>query len=191
MSYTWKKRVTAPTPILSAAAARAAAAAGPKTTGYVPPAKREAEPKPFEEEFPTLVSTTLPSTSTQKPTLNFGEMMKATAAGAVVSAVPSREKIYISGNTRLRVIDDDEYVADLPTPAVSGIVGSYLARIRAREIADLRSRRRIFDSSSEEEPQPEVPDTDSFNDSDSDWDGQEEEGADTYDATAFDRHRHN
>jgi len=186
MSYTWKKSATgtATQPIHSATSARAAA--GPKTTGYVPPAKREAAPKPFEEEFPILSSGA--ATAVQKPTLNFGEMMKASAAGATTATTTRKETVYVSGNTRLRVVDDDNEEAPAAAHAVAGIISSYLTRVHARAIADARRRRRIFDSSSEEEPQPEAPDSDSFNDSGSDGDGQDEEG-DTYDADAFDRHR--
>jgi hypothetical protein len=187
MSYTWKKSATgtATQPIHSATSSRAAAE--PKTTGYVPPAKREAAPKPFEEEFPILSSAA--ATAVQKPTLNFGEMMKATAAGALMTTATTKERVYVSGNTRLRVIDDGpDNDITLPTVIPGPTMNNYRAKVNARATADARRRRRIFDSSSEEEIQQEVPDSDSIDDNESDGDGQEEEG-DTYDADAFDRHR--
>lgn len=180
-----------------AAVEAAAATATPATTvvkGYVPPSQRTgvAAQKPVGEEFPTLGLA--PAAKQSKgPVMKFSDMFKPVAAP--VSTVPSSETVVRSG---LRVVDcpplegndDDDNQGYIPRH------GAFLQRVSARLAAAASRRRRIFDSGSEgdleeaNEVAEEIPDEDSWNDDDS-GNSQEggEEGMETYDATAFDRHR--
>jgi hypothetical protein len=182
------------------AAATAAAAAAAAVKGYVPPSQRAATQKPVAEEFPTLGMATV-ATAGVKRTLKFSDMFKDTAAAATATAAAAATATAAPdvalARPGLRVVDcplpagleDDEPESYVPRHSV------FLQRVAARQVATARRRRKIFDSASEDDLEEvpeteEVPDEDSWNDDDSGH-SQEggEEGAEAYDASAFDRHR--